>query len=354
MDSKRAALFGSAATQTSNHKNNNINNNKNQAGGKSNRSRPPPPPATATATTAAEVTTKNSSTMNSTSTANKPAAGVSKWKVDLAGRDASEKVAKMNEAENLRKKGKDAMRGGLFSASDPHSASVYYRQAATLYKACGEPKLEMLLRLSIAELPIGEKACAMEYELAGELALRVEDFGVEKSSYYYQNAALLYHDAGDYLRAANATRKAGEVYIDIESKEAMTGYESKCLEFLERYISLLVPMALNPRRDNASILKSDGIEDVLVAESKLVTKAYTAKNILEVVKKFIDMGEYSSALYAGTFCFDIASMTTKNNFRYQQTLNHYQLELLYPLWSTRATLRHKHCIFHIYMKQFYC
>lgn len=298
MDSKRAALFGSAATQTSNHKNNNINNNKNQAGGKSNRSRPPPPPATATATTAAEVTTKNSSTMNSTSTANKPAAGVSKWKVDLAGRDASEKVAKMNEAENLRKKGKDAMRGGLFSASDPHSASVYYRQAATLYKACGEPKLEMLLRLSIAELPIGEKACAMEYELAGELALRVEDFGVEKSSYYYQNAALLYHDAGDYLRAANATRKAGEVYIDIESKEAMTGYESKCLEFLERYISLLVPMALNPRRDNASILKSDGIEDVLVAESKLVTKAYTAKNILEVVKKFIDMGEYSSALYA--------------------------------------------------------
>ena len=312
MDSKRAALFGSAATQTSNK-----NNNKNQAVGKSNRSRPPPA-ATAThaaATATGAVTTKtlpyaatnNSSTMNSTSIVNKPATGVSKWKVDLA---ASDKVAKMNEAENLRKKGKDAMRGGLFSASDPHSASVYYRQAATLYKACGEPKLEMLLRLSIAELPIGEKACATEYELAGELALRVRDFGVEKSSYYYQNAALLHTDVGDYLRAANATRKAGEVYIDIESKEAMTGYESKCLEFLERYISLLVPMVLNPRRDNASVLKSDGIEDVLVAESKLVTKAYTAKNILEVVKKFIDMGEYSSALYAGTFYYDIASMTT--------------------------------------------
>ena len=149
-------------------------------------------------------TTSKASISKPTVTSVQPVGGAtaaSKWtgKLDLKNSLSPEqKVAKMNEAEDYRKRAKKLMTPGFFSSADPIAATTYYKKAADLYKACDEPKLEMLLRISAAELN-DERLAASEYYRAAELAARIEGYGVEKSSYYFQCSSQLYLEIGKVI-----------------------------------------------------------------------------------------------------------------------------------------------------------
>ena len=174
VDSTKAALFGSAAGTGAGV--GGASRNPNKATSKIN-----------------SVTTNSASNTNSISAA-------SKWtgKIDLKNALTPEqKVSKMNEAEDYRKRAKKFMTPGFFSSADPVAATTYYKKAADLVKACDEPKLEMLLRLSAAELN-DDRLAAAEYSRAAELAARVEGYEVEKASHYYQCSSQLYLENGEF------------------------------------------------------------------------------------------------------------------------------------------------------------
>jgi len=120
---------------------------------------------------------------------------------------------------------------------------------------------------------------------------------------------------GDTAKAAEATTKAGLVYIDPTTNNALTGYETECVTNLEKAVNLYVPFCLNPRANSASILEA-GDDDALnqdAAEHLVVTSAYGGKNLTQIMFHFILMGEMGSALYAAgaaTFLYEKDSIST--------------------------------------------
>lgn len=173
----------------------------------------------------------------------------------------------------------------------------------------------MLLRISTAEL-INDRLAAVEYKRAADLAVEVEGYGVEKAAHYNLNAAQIFLESGDTAKAAEATAKAGMVFIDPSTNNTMTGYETECVENLEKAVNLYVPLCLNPRANSASTLETGGDADVLnpgAAEHLVVTSAYGGKNLTQIMFQFILMGEMGSALYAAgaaTFLYEKDSIST--------------------------------------------
>lgn len=120
---------------------------------------------------------------------------------------------------------------------------------------------------------------------------------------------------GDTAKAAEATAKAGMVFIDPSTNNTMTGYETECVENLEKAVNLYVPLCLNPRANSASTLETGGDADVLnpgAAEHLVVTSAYGGKNLTQIMFQFILMGEMGSALYAGKL-YDVFPLGHRGN-----------------------------------------
>lgn len=237
------------------------------------------------------------------------------------------KVQKMKEAEEYCNKAKKAMTKGLFSPPDPIGGAMFYHRAAETYKLCGEDRLERLHRIASGDCQRGHGAfssAAKEYERAAELSELSDEVDERKRAEcmkLYSDAADAWKEAGDIGRCGecklksafslligNGNDEEGDNNIVIGGMRLM-GMTKDAIAAIEAAVESHVPDPLNRyssfRQEGISAFVdpdagSEQDEETLLelCRSHLVTASYTNEILFQAVKKFVEYGEYKSALYA--------------------------------------------------------
>lgn len=235
------------------------------------------------------------------------------------------KIEKMKEAEMYSEKAKKALTRSLFSSPDPIAGAMFYHRAAECYKQCGENRLERLHRIASGDCQMGHGAyasAAAEYVRAAELAL-ISDETIDRKRAecvkLYSDAAKAWSEEGDKGKAGGCLLKAGFAFLigNDEGSEQIGGTSvnlSKmnldAIKAIEAAIERHVPDPLNRYRSYRTTGKSefldpnaslgDPIDDATLELCKhhLVTSSFTHETLGKAVNKFVEYGEYKSALYA--------------------------------------------------------
>lgn len=235
------------------------------------------------------------------------------------------KIEKMKEAESYRDKAKKALTRSLFSSPDPIAGAMFYHRAAECYKQCGENRLERLHRIASGDCQMGQGAyasAAAEYVRAAELVEISEETLERKRAEcvkLYSDAAKAWTEEGDKGKAGGCLLKAGFAFLigDDEGSEQIGGasvnlgkMNKDAIKSIEAAIESHVPDPLNRYHSfrttghsdfldpNAS--PGDPIDDATLELCKhhLVTSSFTHETLGKAVNKFVEYGEYKSALYA--------------------------------------------------------
>ena len=264
---------------------------------------------------------------------NDPASSVSQRRTNtFAGAlTGAAKVSKMNEAEEYRIKAKNAMTKSLFSPIDPIAGAMFYHRAAEAYKLCGENRLERLHRIASGDCQLGHRAfssAAQEYVRAAELSeISDETQGRKRAecTKLYSDAANAWKEAGDLGRFGECMLKSAfsllignsqnedgedEEEIIIGGRRLMS-MNKDAVKAIEAAVETHVPDPLNRYKtfrqtgisafiDPDASNESDQDEDAILelCQSHLVSTSYTNETLFEAVKRFVEYGEYKSALYA--------------------------------------------------------
>lgn len=241
------------------------------------------------------------------------------------GLTGAAKVEKMKEAETYGDKAKKALTKSLFSSPDPIAGAMFYHRAAECYKQCGEDRLERLHRIASGDCQMGHGAyasAAAEYVRAAELAERSEEALETKRAEcfkLYSDAAKAWKEEGDNGKAGACLLKAGFtlligndegseqfggaiVNLGKMSKDAIksieAAVESHVPDPLNRYRSFRTTgqsVFLDPNSAPEEPIDNDTLE---LCKHHLVTSSFTHETLGKAVKKFVEYGEYKSALYA--------------------------------------------------------
>ena len=243
------------------------------------------------------------------------------------------KVEKMKEAEEYRKKAKNAMTKTLFSSIDPIAGGMFYRRAAEAYKLCGENRLERLHRITSGDCQLGHGAygtAAQEYIRAAELCEMSDEKAGRKRAEctkLYKDAANAWKEAGEVARsgecmlrsafsllignpnaAADDDEDNNDDQIVIGGRKLMT-MNKEALTAIEAAVESFVPDPLNSYKDfrqtgisafvdpEATEEEQDEDKIMEMCKSHLITSSYTNETLFQAEQKFVEYGEYKSALY---------------------------------------------------------
>ncbi len=319
-DLNRDALFGPASTGGGTRR-----------GGNSNRTAKKP-------SSSQQVSSSSSTIAASNFSPSLPKTGPRRTNNLITSLSGAAKVEKMKEAEDYRKKAKNAMTKTLFSSIDPIAGGMFYHRAAEAYKLCGENRLERLHRIASGDCQLGHGAygtAAQEYIRAAELCeMSDEKEGRKKAecTKLYKDAANAWKEAGELGRSGECEFKSAfslllgntssaddeddendedddDDQIVIGGRKLMT-MNKEALAAIEAAVENFVPDPLNKYKD----FRQTGIsafvdpeateenqddEEALMAmcESHLITSSYTNEILFQAVQQFIAYGEYKSALY---------------------------------------------------------
>lgn len=319
-DANRDALFGSAPSRGggSNRRAGNRTTKKPAA-----VAAPPDMSALTSTTQAIHQTTTNSSIAKTT--------GPRRTNNITTSLTGAAKVQKMKEAEEYRKKAKDAMTKTLFSSVDPIAGGMFYHRAAEAYKVCGENRLERLHRIASADCQLGHGAyatAAQEFIRAAELCELSDEKEARKKAEctkLYKDAASAWRESGDLAKCGECTMKSaysllmgnsttedgddnGDDQIVIGGRKLMT-MNKEALAAIEAAVEGFVPDPLNRYKDfrqtgisafvdpDVTEEQQDEQELIEMCQSHLITSSYTHETLFLTVKKFVEYGEYKSALY---------------------------------------------------------
>ncbi len=242
------------------------------------------------------------------------------------------KVEKMKEAEKYRKKAKEALSKTLFSSPDPIAGAMFYNRAAEAYKLCGENRLERLHRIASGDCQLGHGAfstAAQEYVRAAELSeISDETPGRKRAecNKLYSDAAKAWKEAGEMGRSGECMLKSAFSLLigtgDNEDEDIVIGgkrllsMNNQVKDAIETAIESHVPDPLNrykhfrqtglsafvdPDKDEQTEGENAVMDEETLMEmcrSHMVTKSYTNETLFQAVVKFVEYGEYKSALYA--------------------------------------------------------
>ncbi len=323
-DANRDALFGSAPSST---------------GGGSRRTTADRKPAAAASSSIAPPdmsalnnTTQAIHTTTSMNAYTPKATGPRRTNNIVTGLTGAAKVEKMKEAEEYRKKAKNAMTKTLFSSIDPIAGGMFYHRAAEAYKVCGENRLERLHRIASADCQLGHGAygtAAQEFIRAAELCeISDEKEGRKKAecTKLYTDAANAWTEAGDLAKSGECRLKSAyslllgnsstgedgddngeDDEIVIGGRKLMT-MNKDALTAIEAAVESFVPDPLNRYKDfrqtgTSAFVDPDATEEqdeealMELCKSHMITTSYIHETLFHTVKKFIEYGEYKSALY---------------------------------------------------------
>jgi len=234
----------------------------------------------------------------------------------------------MKEAEEYRKKGKKALQRTLFNSPDPIAGAMFYHRAAETYKLCGENRLERLHRIASADCQMGHDAhatAASEYMRAAELS-EMSDEAVERKR---AECTKLYADAARAWREANELGRAGECMLRsgfslllgrggdndvILGGQRLAQMNKDAILVIEAAVENHVPDPLNRYRKfrmtgpssfadpDAEATKGGASEPdeatLEMCRHHMVKSSFAHETINQAVQKFVEYGEYKSALYA--------------------------------------------------------
>jgi len=238
----------------------------------------------------------------------------------------------MKEAEDYRKKAKNALSKTMFSSPDPIAGAMFYNRAAEAYKLCGENRLERLHRIASGDCQLGHGAfstAAQEYTRAAELSEMSDETQGRKRAEcnkLYSDAAKAWKEAGDMGRSGECMLKSAFSLLigtgENEDEDIVIGgkrllsMSKQVKEAIEVAIESHVPDPLNRYKDfrqtGVSAFvdpepaeqgegENTGMDEETLMEmcrSHMVTKSYANETLFSAVAKFAEYGEYKSALYA--------------------------------------------------------
>lgn len=236
----------------------------------------------------------------------------------------------MNEAEEYRKKAKKALQRTLFASPDPIAGAMFYHRAAEAYKLCGENRLERLHRIASADCQMGHDAfatAASEYMRAAELS-EMSDETLERKR---AECTRLYADAAKAWREENEMGRAGECMLrsgfslllgggGAEDDDVMLGGQrlvkmnKDAMIAIEAAVESHVPDPLNRYRKfrqtgisafsdpDAAADGGGGLEPdeatIDICRNHMVKSSFAHETVSLAIQKFVEYGEYKSALYA--------------------------------------------------------
>mmetsp|Transcript_17281 Transcript_17281/g.26059 ORF Transcript_17281/g.26059 Transcript_17281/m.26059 type:complete len:548 (-) Transcript_17281:35-1678(-) len=254
------------------------------------------------------------------------------------------KIDKMKEAEEHRAKAKKALSRTLFSSPDPIAGAMFYHRAAEAYKQCGENRLERLHRIASADCQMGHDGyatAAQEYIRAAELSACSEETLPRKKAEctkLYSDAAKAWTEAGEPGRAGECMLKSGYSMLMMEEEEGdndmiggkrLHSIDKDALKAIEAAVEAHVPDPLNRYRQfrqsgisafvdpdaaatststntttttgegsSSSPLEEEVSEETLdMCRSHMVKSSHAHETLNKAVQKFIEYGEFKSALY---------------------------------------------------------
>jgi hypothetical protein len=258
------------------------------------------------------------------------ATGVRRTKNITTSVTGAAKVAKMKEAEGYRKKAKDAMTKKLFSSPDPIAGAMFYHRAAETYKICDENRLERLHRIASGDCQLGNGAfstAAQEYIRAAELSETSDEIQGRKRAEctkLYKDAADAWMEAGEVGRSGECMLKSaysmlignGEENDEDDDNEIvidgrrLMSMNKEALKAIEIAVEIHVPDPLNRykhfRQTGSSAFvnpqenNDETDEEALIelCKSHMITSSFTNETLFQAVQRFLEYGEYKSALYA--------------------------------------------------------
>lgn len=237
------------------------------------------------------------------------------------------KAEKMKEAESYSEKARKALQKSLFSSPDHIAGAMFYNRAAECYKLCGEHRLERLHRVASADCQMAQGTytlAAAEYCRAAELTEFSEESVEQKREEcvkLYQKAADAWKEEGDRGKAGGCLIKAGFAFLigedgqDMEQFGGSTVRLSKmnldAMKAIEAAVESHVPDPLNRYRNfrvtgtsdfmDPSVVSNDSFSvdeaTLQLCKSHLVTSSFTHETLAKALHKFVEYGEYRSALY---------------------------------------------------------
>jgi len=236
------------------------------------------------------------------------------------------KEAKMKEAEEYRKKAKKALQRTLFNSPDPIAGAMFYNRAAEAYKLCGENRLERLHRIASGDCQMGHDAfatAASEYMRAAELSEvsdETDDRKRAECSKLYADAAKAWREANEMGRSAECVLKSSFSLLigmddedDIVGGTRLTKMSRDALKAIEAAIETHVPDPLNRyshfRQSGTSAFIDPQVavegpnyvvdeETLDICRHHMVKSSFAHETLSEAIQRFVEYGEYKSALYA--------------------------------------------------------
>jgi hypothetical protein len=236
----------------------------------------------------------------------------------------------MKEAEEYRKKAKKSLQRTLFSSPDPIAGAMFYHRAAEAYKLCGENRLERLHRIASGDCQMGHDAYAIaagEYVRAAELAEVSEETGERKRAEctkLYADAAKAWREEGEMGRAGECMLRSGFSLLialgtdqddDLLGGTRLTKMGKDAKTVIEGAVESHVPDPLNRYRQfrqtgissfidpdadaEAEAEASTGLDEATLAicQNHMVKSSFAHETLSQAIQKFIEYGEYKSALY---------------------------------------------------------
>lgn len=235
------------------------------------------------------------------------------------------KIEKMKEAEEYRTKAKKALQRGLFASPDPIAGGMFYHRAAEAYKLCGENRLERLHRIASADCQQGHGAyatAAQEYMKAAELSKDSEEETLERKR---AECTKLYADAAKAWKEENELGRAGECMLlsgfsllmtdeEIIGGQYLEQMKSDAMTIVEAAVESYVPDPLNLYRKFrqtgvSSFVDQDAVPSeyqgdwepdeatLNLCKNHMVKSSFAHESLAKAIHKFVEYGEYKSALY---------------------------------------------------------
>ena len=237
-------------------------------------------------------------------------------------------IDKMKEAEEYRKKAKKALQRTLFDSPDPIAGAMFYHRAAEAYKLCGENRLERLHRIASGDCQMGHDAyatAASEYMRAAELSEMSDEAAERKRA----ECTKLYADAAKAWREENEMGRAGECMLRsgfslligrgddndiILGGQRLAKMNKDAMVVIEAAVENHVPDPLNryrkfrqtgissfadPDAEGENGGPSEPDEATLeLCRHHMVKTSFAHETVNQAIQKFVEYGEYRSALYA--------------------------------------------------------